>query len=157
MLKNKRGEGYIKVCVLIIVLCMMLSAFVIFANTVSVVRLTERNVKTVLETYVTKNSIAIYNSIKQGTNDADSIDANEYISDLAGFCTFAKVGNYYYHKDANGRTEYYISKPTVGFTESGKLRLYVRYTLYVPIYFNSIRISTAKIPTTVKLDLEERF
>ena len=95
MLKNKRGEGYIKVCVLIIVLCMMLSAFVIFANTVSVVRLTERNVKTVLETYVTKNSIAIYNSIKQGTNDADSIDANEYISDLAGFCTFVKVGNYY--------------------------------------------------------------
>ena len=157
MLKNKRGDGYIKVCVLIIVLCMMLSAFVIFANTVSVVRLTERNVKTVLETYVTKNSIAIYNSIKQGTNDADSIDANEYISDLAGFCTFVKVGNYYYHKDANGRTEYYISKPTVGFTESGKLRLYVRYTLYVPIYFNSIRISTAKIPTTVKLDLEERF
>ncbi len=157
MLKNKSGEGYIQVCVLIIILCMILSVFVTFASAVNVVRLTERNDKTVLETYVTKNSIAIYNSIKQGTNDTDSIDANAYISDLADFCTFVKAGNYYYHKDANGRTEYYISKPTVGFTESGKLRLYVKYTLYVPIYFDNVRISTARIPTTVKLDLDERF
>ena len=157
MLKNKRGEGYIRVCVFIIVICMLLSVFVTFASAVNTVRLTERNAKTVLETFLTKNSIAIYNSIKQGTNDADSINVNEYTSELAEFCTFVKIGNYYYHKDENGRTEYYISKPTVGFTESGKLRLYVSYTLYVPIYFNNTRISTAKIPATVKLDLDERF
>ena len=157
MLKNKRGDGYIQVCVLIIVICMTLSVFVTFASAVNVVRLTERNSKTVLETYVTKNSIAIYNSIKQGTNNADSINSDEYISDLAGFCTFVKVGNYYYHRDATGRTEYYISKPTVGFTESGKLRLYASYTLYVPIYFDNVRVSTVRIPTTIKIDLDERF
>lgn len=157
MIGNKRGEGYIQVCVLIIVICMILSVFVTFAGAVNVVRLTQRNTKTVLESYVTKNSIEIYNSIKQGTNDADSINASEFISDLADFCTFAKSGNYYYHKDANGRTEYYITKPTVGFTESGKLRLYVSYTLYVPIYFDNKQISTARIPITVKIDLDERF
>ena len=154
---NKRGEGYIQVCVLIIVICMILSVFVTFASAVNVVRLTQRNTKTVLESYVTKNSIEIYNAIKQGTNDADSINASEFISDLTDFCTFAKSGNYYYHRDANGRTEYYISKPTVGFTESGKLRLYVSYTLYVPIYFDNVQISTAKVPITVKIDLDERF
>lgn len=154
---NKRGEGYIQVCVLIIVICMLLSVFVTFASAVNVVRLTERNSKTVLESYVTKNSIEIYNAIKQGTNDIDSINASEYISDLAGFCTFEKSGSYYYHRDANGRAEYYITKPTVGFTESGKLRLYVSYTLYVPIYFDNAQISTARIPITVKTDLDERF
>ena len=157
MLKNKRGEGYVKVCVLVIVICMILSVFVTFASAVNVVRLTERNSKTVLESYLMKNSIEIYDSIKQGNNDADSLNANVYISDLSDFCTFVKVGNYYYHRDENGRTEYYISKPTVGFTETGKLRLYVSYNLYVPIYFDNVKISTAKIPITVKIDLEERY
>ena len=157
MLKNKRGEGYVQVCVLIIVICMILSVFVTFASAVNVVRLTERNSKTVLESYLMKNSIEIYDSIKQGNNDADSLNANVYISDLADFCTFVKVGNYYYHRDENGRTEYYISKPTVGFTETGKLRLYVSYNLYVPIYFDNVKISTAQIPITVKIDLEERY
>ena len=157
MLKNKRGEGYVKVCVLVIVICMILSVFVTFASAVNVVRLTERNSKTMLESYLMKNSIEIYDSIKQGNNDADSLNANVYITDLADFCTFVKVGNYYYHRDENGRTEYYISKPTVGFTETGKLRLYVSYNLYVPIYFDNVKISTAKIPITVKIDLEERY
>ena len=157
MLKNKRGEGYVQVCVLIIVICMILSVFVTFASAVNVVRLTERNSKTVLESYLMKNSIEIYDSIKQGNNDADSLNANVYITDLADFCTFVKVGNYYYHRDENGLTEYYISKPTVGFTQTGKLRLYVSYNLYVPIYFDNVKISTAKIPITVKIDLEERY
>ena len=65
MIRNKRGEGYIQVCVLIIVICMILSVFVTFASAVNVVRLTERNTKTVLESYVTKNSIEIYNAIKK--------------------------------------------------------------------------------------------
>jgi len=157
MLKNKRGEGYVQVCVLIIVICMILSVFVTFASAVNVVRLTERNSKTVLESYLMKNSIEIYDSIKQGNNDADSLNANVYITDLADFCTFAKVGNYYYHRDENGRIEYYISKPTVGFTETGKLKLYVSYNLYIPIYFDNVRIKTAKIPITVKIDLNEKF
>ena len=85
MLKNKRGEGYVKVCVLVIVICMILSVFVTFASAVNVVRLTERNSKTVLESYLMKNSIEIYNSIKQGNNDADALNASMYISDLAEF------------------------------------------------------------------------
>ena len=157
MLKNKRGEGYVQVCILIIAICMILSVFITFASAVNVVRLTERNSKTVLESYLMKNSIEIYDSIKQGNNDADSLNANVYITDLADFCTFVKIGNYYYHKDESGQTEYYISKPTVGFTETGKLRLYVSYNLYVPIYFDNVKISTAKIPITVKIDLEERY
>ena len=157
MLKNKRGEGYVQVCVLIIVICMILSVFVTFASAVNVVRLTERNSKTVLESYLMKNSIEIYNSIKQGNNDADALNASMYITDLSDFCTFVKIGNYYYHKDENGQTEYYISKPTVGFTETGKLKLYVSYNLYIPIYFDNVRIKTAKIPITVKIDLNEKF
>ena len=157
MINKKRGDGYIQVCVLIIALCMLLSVLVTFAGAVNVVKLMKRNSYTVLETFVTKNSIEIYNSIKQGTNDIESFEAAECISDLSSFCTFEKIGNYYYHKDENRRTEYYISTPTIGFSEDGRLKLIMSYTLYVPIYFDNYRISTARVPITVKLNLDERF
>ena len=157
MIRNKRGEGYVTVCVLVIVVCMILSVLVTFASAVNVVRLTKRNSKTVLESYLMQDSIRIYDSIKQGTNDVDSLDVTRYTNELAEFCTFEASGNILYHKGDDGKTDYYISTPHLGFTENGKLRLYVRYTLYVPIYFDSVKVATAEIPIEVDLDLDERF
>ena len=157
MIKNNRGDGYVQVCVLIIVVCMILSVFVTFANSYSTVKLVKRNSKTVLESYLVKNSIEIYNSVKQGNNNADSVDADEYISDLSAFCTFEKSGDFYYHKDDDGDTVYYLSEPAVGLTEHGKLRLYASYTVYVPIKFDGVTIVTAAVPVTVKIDLKEKF
>ena len=156
-IKDKRGEGYVQVCVLIIVVCMILSVFVTFASAANVVWLTQRNSKTVLESYVMKNSIRIYNSIKQGTNETDAIDAGEYITDLTSFCTFNKIRDRLYHYDGDGKVDYYISEPTVRFAERNKLKLIVTYTTYVPIYFAGTQVTTATIPVTVKLNLEGKF
>ena len=65
-LKNKRGEGYIFPCLMIIVVCMILSVLIFFATSVSLVRITEKNSRIVLDSYVMQNSIQIYHSIKQG-------------------------------------------------------------------------------------------
>ncbi len=157
MIRNKRGEGYVQVCVLIIAICMILSVFVTFACSVNVVRVTERNVKTVLEIYVTKNSIRIYNSIKQGTNATDSIDKEEFKDDLTSFCTFHKVGSFLYHNNADGDTEYFITMPEINFSEANKLRLVVKYNTYIPLYFAGIHVSTAIVPVTVKINLEGKF
>lgn len=157
MIRNKRGEGYIQVCVLIIVICMILSVFVTFASAVNVVRLTERNTKTVLESYVTKNSIEIYNAIKQGDNTVNSLTSSLFVSDLTKFCTFVKSGSLLYHYGADGKADYYITTPAMSLSNDNKLKLMIRYTLYIPMYFDSVRISTVQVPITVKVDLEERF
>lgn len=157
MLKNKRAEGYITPCVMIVIVCMLLSVFVTFFNSVNVVRMMERNSKTVLESYLMKNSIIIYNSIKQGNDATSSLDTTDYIDTLCEFCTLEKQGSRLYSKDADRRVKYYISKPQVGFTQENHLKLYVRYTLYVPIYFNGTKVSTVIIPMTVKLNLDEKF
>lgn len=157
MIRNKRGEGYIQVCVLIIVICMILSVFVTFASAVNVVRLTERNTKTVLESYVTKNSIEIYNAIKQGDNSVNSLTSSLFVSDLTEFCTFVKSGSLLYHYGADGKADYYITTPAMSLSSDNKLKLLIRYTLYIPMYFDSVRISTVQVPITVKVDLEERF
>lgn len=154
---NKRGEGYVQVCVLVLILCLILSIFLTFVYAVNFVRITERNAETVLESYVMKNSIRIYNSIKQGTNETDAIDAGEYITDLTNFCTFNKIRDRLYHYDGDGNVDYYISEPTVRFAERNKLKLIVTYTTYVPIYFAGTQVTTATIPVTVKLNLEGKF
>lgn len=156
-MRSKRGEGYIQVCVLIIVICMILAVFVTFAGAVNVVRLTERNAKTVLESYVMKNSIRIYDSIKQGTNETDAIDREEFIGDLIAFCTFYKSGDFLYHYNADGEADYYITTPQVEFSEVNKLRLIVKYETYIPIYFAGRYVSTAVVPVTVKQNLEQKF
>lgn len=157
MLKNKRAEGYITVCVMILIVCMLLSVFVTFFSSVNVVRMMERNSKTVLESYVMKNSIIIYNSIKQGNDVTAYLNAEDYIDKLCEFCTLEKIGNKLYSIDTDGRVKYYISKPQVGFTQNNHLKLYVSYTLYVPIYFNGTRVSTAIIPMKVKTNLDDKF
>ena len=154
---NKRGTGYVPTCILVIILCMLLSVLIVLAGAVNVVNLMKRNSKTVLESYITQNAIEIYDSVKQGTNEADAINREKYNSALASFCTFEKNGNEYYHKNDEGETEYYITEPTVGFMESGRLRLYVSYTLYIPIRFDSVQVATASVPVTVKVDLKERY
>lgn len=154
---NKRGEGYVQICVLVLILCLILSIFLTFVYAVNFVRITERNAETVLESYVMKNSIRIYNSIKQGTNETDAIDAGEYVNDLTSFCTFNKIRDRLYHYDGDGNVDYYISEPTVKFAERNKLKLIVTYTTYVPIYFAGNQVTTATIPVTVKLNLEGKF
>ena len=154
---NKRGEGYVQVCVLVLILCLILSVFLTFVYAVNFVRITKRNAETVLESYVMKNSIRIYNSIKQGTNETDTIDSGEYVNDLTNFCTFNKIRDRLYHYDGDGNVDYYISEPTVRFAERNKLKLIVSYTTYVPIYFAGRQVATATIPVTVKLNLEGKF
>ena len=156
-MKAKKGEGYISVCILIITICIILSVFITFASCVNIVRLVKRNTKTVLENYVTDTSIKIFNSIKQGSNDLDSLDAYSFTSVLKDYCTFEKSSGYMYHKDADGNVDYYVSAPHIGYTEKGKLRLYAEYTLYVPICFDSVKIATAEIPIKVYVDLDEKY
>lgn len=61
---NKRGDGYISTCVMIVIVCMLLSVFVTFAVSVNTVKTVERNSCVVLDSFVMKNSITIYDSIK---------------------------------------------------------------------------------------------
>ena len=72
---SKRAEGHVWPCVLIVIVCMILSVFVMFADAVNVTKQTERNSRVVLDNYVMQNSIAIYNSIKQGNDNNTDLES----------------------------------------------------------------------------------
>lgn len=154
---NKRGDGYITTCVMVVIICMLVAVFVTFTTAVSVVRITERNSKIVLDSYVMKNSILIYDSIKNGNDYTVELDEDVYIDDLCDFCTFEKSGSFLYAYSSEGNLKYRISKPMVSFSTEGTLKVYARYTVYVPIDFAGVVISTAEIPITVESKFNEKF
>ena len=156
-IKKKGAMSYIAPCVLTIILCMILTVMIIFVNAVGIVKQTERNSRVVLDNYVITDAIEIYDSIKRGNDNNALIDSSSYTSALARFCTFEKSGSYLYHKDADGKEDYKISVPQMGYSVTKKLKLYTSYTVYIPIYFCGVKLTTAVVPVTVESKYIEKF
>lgn len=156
-IRNRRGEGYITICVAVVILCMLISIFVTFASAVNIVRQTERNSRVVLDSFVMKNSITIYNSIKQGNDVTASLNRNEYISDFSSFNSLDLRGNMLYYYDEDGNEQYRLTKPTISFVQDNHLKIQVQYTIRIPLYFAGIKVSEAVIPMTVVSRFDEKF
>ena len=154
---NKRGDGYISTCVMIVVICMLLSVFVTFAVSVNTVKTVQRNSRVVLDSFVMKNSIVIYDSVKNGNNSTAELDEDMYTEDLCDFCTFEKNGEYLYAYTGDGKLKYKLSKPIISFATEGKLKINASYTVYYPIDFAGVEIDTAEIPVTVESKYNEKF
>lgn len=95
--------------------------------------------------------------VKTDNNETNEIDADEYREALSDFCTLVKSGSRYYNYDSDGETNFYISKPYVGFTEQNKLKIYASYRVYIPIRFAGVWVTTAVVPITVESKFNERF
>jgi len=154
---NKRGDGYLFPCVMIVVVAMILSVVIFYANTISLIRITEENTKIVLDSYVIKNSIIIYNSIKQGDNNTEVLDENLYIENLCEFCTLYNSGSMLYAYNDDGSIKYKMSLPVISFREANALEIQLDYTMYVPIQLDSKTLWYAAIPMTVISSFSEKF
>lgn len=156
-MQNKRGEGYIPTCVMIIILTMLLSVFVTFVSAINIVKQTKRNSRVVLDSYVMQESIKIYDSIKNGNDKTPVLDSDSYVDSLCEFCTFAEKNDMLYNYNSDGDIQFYLTKPTVGYMEDKELKIYTSYTIYIPIYFAGIRVETAQIPITVTSNFTQKF
>ena len=136
---NKRGDGYISTCVMIVIVCMLLSVFVTFAVSVNTVKTVKRNSRVVLDSFVMQNSIEIYNSIKQGNNKTDGIDAAEYREALTEFCTLEKRGYCYYNYDSDGDLNY--------------LNSFSSFVTATPCHLPRQRKAKTFIPTSLNLSI----
>lgn len=156
-LRNLQGEGYIFPCVMIVVICMILSVVIFFACAVSMVRITEENCKIVLDSYVMQNSVQIYNSIKQGNDYTQALDREAYIDSLCDFCTLEKSGNYLYAYNGDGSLKYRMTCPVITFKKENSLKIQLAYTLYVPVWFDGKIVRYATIPVTADSLFNEKF
>ena len=157
MLCNKRGEGYIQVCVMVLILCMLIAVCLTFASTVHTIRVVQRNAQIVLDSFVMENSIIIYDSIKNGHDFTEAVDESQFRIKLAEYNGLAQSGRYYYHYDTDGHLDYRISAPSLSMTQTKSLKIAANYTITIPIYFAGMQISTVSVPITVESRLTNKF
>ncbi len=154
---NKKAEGYIFPCVMIVILCMIFSLLIYFVCTVSMVRTTKENAEMVFDSYITENAIDIYNSIKQGNDYTEAIDNAEYVEELSKICTFVRRGRFLYNYDSDGAVKFYITQPVITFVREYSLKIQVSYTMYVPIRFNGVQVQTAVVPVVIQSNFMEKY
>ena len=157
LLKSKKAEGYITPCVLILVFVAIFSIIFTYSASVSKVKLMRENTKVVLDSFVTQNSTEIYNSIKQGNDYTEVIDAEEFRTSLISFCTLEIENGMLYSYDADGKELYHITEPVLSFREANELELVVNYTISIPLWFAGHQFPSANIPIEVTSILTEKF
>ena len=156
-MKNKRGDGYISACVMIIILCMLMAVFMTFAFAVNMIRISERNARIVLDSFVMKNSIEIYNSLKNGNDYTEFLDNSEYISEFSSYNSLDLSGNLLYSYDEDGNELYRTTKPRIVFTEEKSLKIAAEYSMTVPLYFAGVRVTEVTVPIKAVSKFNDKF
>ena len=152
-LNNKRGSSYITPVVVILILAMILSVVLFYATTKSTIETTRDNTKRVLDSYVMKNSIDIYNSIKQGNDFTEDIENSFYISSISEELSLDYGTGYLYTVDGDGEIVYRMTNPTVTYKVDNTLKLQANYELQMPVWFAGQIIYWFTVPVTVTSSL----
>ncbi len=153
LLKNKRGNSYIMPCAVVIILSMILSAVLFYATAKSTVETTRDNTRRVLDSYVMKHSIDIYNNIKQGNDFTEDIENSFYISAVSSELSLDLSTGYMYTVDENGAIVYRMTNPDVTYKVDNTLQLKASYDLEMPVWFAGKIIYWLTIPVTVSSSL----
>lgn len=153
MLKNTKGEIYVFICVFVLVIMTVFSVIFTYASIITDVKVQKTNTEIVFDSFVSNNSIIIYNNIKQGKNATDGVNTSKFRTSLKEFCTFVEKDGKYYSIDADGSEKFNMTVPEMGFIEDEKLELYVTFTMNIPIRFAGKTVQTAHIPVKVTSEL----
>ena len=145
-LKNKRGSSYFTPCVVILILAMILSVVLFYATT-------RDNTRRVLDSYVMKHSIDIYNNIKQGNDFTEDIENSFYLSSVFSELSLDYGDGCLYCIDGDGDIVYKMTNPEVTYKVDNTLQLNASYDLQMPVWFAGEIIYWFTIPVTVSSSL----
>lgn len=152
-LKNRHGSSYFTPCVVVLVIAMILSVVLFYATTKSTIETTRDNTRRVLDSYVMKHSIDIYNNIKQGNDFTEDIENSFYLSAVSSELSLDLSTGYLYTVDANGDIVYRMTNPNVTYKVDNTLQLKASYDLQMPVWFAGQIIYWFTVPVTVSSSL----
>lgn len=156
-MRNKRAEGYVRTCLMILIFCITIAVFMSFVTAVETVRISKRNTYKVIDGYVTQCSIEAFNSIKVGSNHIETIDENAFEDYFCEYNGLQQNGNTLIAKTNQGYEKYRVSDLDVSFIEDKTLKIQVEYTLTIPIKFGDIAVANATVPVSIKSKLTDKF
>lgn len=152
-ISNERASGYFASCVVTLLIAMILSIVLFYASASTIVQTTISNTRRVLDSFVMKNSIEIYQSIKQGHDFTEDFDENFYISRISSELSLDKSKNLLYSYGEDGETVYSMTNPKVAYRVDNALKLKASYKLMIPVKFAGKKLFDLVIPLTVTSSL----
>lgn len=155
-LKSTKGEIYVTVCILVLIVVTVFSVIFTYASVITNVKVQKSNTQIVFDSFVANNSIIIFNNIKQGKNATDGIDTAPFYASLKRFCTLDEHDGKLYSMDTDEAEKFSMTVPAIGFIEEEKLELYVSFTMYVPIRFAGQTVTTAVVPVKISSALTSK-
>ena len=145
VISSKKGESYIYVCVLVIFICTLVLAVIMYMGLMAQVQIQKRDVKMKLDSCISEYAVGAFDSIKQGESldrviDLNKLKQNAY-SDL-GFSSYAQSITY-----PNGNCE--MSRPTITTLSGNGFGLTVSYTVSFPVKWGGKSFADLTVPITV--------
>ena len=151
--RSTKGVGYIMPCVIAVVIVMILSVVLFYAQCMTIIQTTKADTERVLESFIMKNSIDIYDSIKQGHDFTEEFNEKYYFSQMNSELSLDYSRKYLYNYDANGEIVYYMTNPNVTYQIDKTLKLKVSYTVMIPVTFAGERLFDLEIPIIITRSL----
>lgn len=131
---NNRGDvSYVSVAVGVIFTALLMCVVLTYAKCTTIANMTEENTQLVLDSFVMKNSVEIFKSIKQGHDYTANYDEAYYQNYLADEVDFDDKDGKLCHMDDDGAVVYKMSVPSVEFITSNALKLKANYNLEMPV------------------------
>lgn len=155
-MKNIKGEIYVTVCVFILAIVMVFSVVFTYGSLITEIKIQKTNAEIVFDSFVANNSIIIFNNIKQGKNAVNGVNTDAYISKLKEFCTLEEREGKLYCMDTGGSEKYSMNVPAIGYIQEDVLELYAEYTMYLPVKFAGITVTTAQVPVKISSSLTSK-
>lgn len=154
---NKKAEGYVRTCIMILIFCIGIAVFSSFLLAVNTVRISKRNTYKVIDGYVTMKSIEAFDSIKTGTDYISSFDEEDFKDYFCEYNGLQENGNEMIAKTTTGNEKYRVSDFELSFIENQRLKMQVQYVITIPVSFGDFSVMSAEVPITVKSKLTDKF
>lgn len=156
LLKDKRGAMYLEACIVVMLLCMIFSVVFYYTATVMQVKVQRKQAIQVLDAYTQLNAIDIYDSIKNQTDDTESLAPDRFIATLCETQSLSSANDQYIAYTPDGDQKYIVKDVSMSFVIDNTTKIKVDYTLSVPLYIlgNTFWVD---VPMTISTSLNAKF
>lgn len=140
---------HVKSAVIVLILSMLFSVILTYAGMVTILQTARDNTTLALDSFVTHNSIQIYDSLKQGNEETDSLEENIFENEIFSLFSLDIQGDTLYSVDEKGNMSYFMTIPNVDFAYANTLKLSASYIVTIPVRFAGKEITELQIPQAV--------
>ena len=143
-LKNKRGDSYIYLCVIVLFISMLTSVVILYMGLMSQVHVQKRDVQLKLDSFIADFSPEVYDALKQGSAYETYVDWEAFEQGA-----YKALG---FESDTTSEYSYgncTMTRPTLKVIKGNGCGITAEYTAIFPVRWNGNVYADLVIPVTV--------